>query len=450
MTVRKSLVFYAMLLVASVLRLASEPAANISFFILALAALFGRKEAIHALALSWLFTMLSPGIAPAASLGAVGRYAVVFASSASVFLRYRPALYQTGQKQIVLLTVALGVFFLGHSLLFSAMPDVSILKVISWTVTVATLFAAWGGLSEEQSRQLIRQLFAGLTVIMLVNLPLIVLPLGYLRNGHGFQGILNHPQAFGSTMSLLGVWLALGLLTLPRPPWKVGIFTGSCLILIVMSEARTAGFALVGGVILSIVVAGLLSRQRIAVLFPGLRSSRVILVVFTSLFLAIALAPKLVDSLDTYVSKRSNVEGVLAAYEKSRGRLMERMWENISEKPMTGIGFGIASEPLAMRITRDPIFNLPVGSPIEKGVLPFAVVEEVGIFGFSLVLLWGWSILRRALKGGGAAIGLLATIILLNFGESTFFSVGGMGMLSMILLGWVATRGNGVGASSNA
>jgi hypothetical protein len=448
--VRKSLFFYGMLLVALVLRLASEPTANISFFVLALAAFFGRKEAIQALAISWLLTMLSPGIAPAAPLGAVGRYAVIFAAAASVFLRYRPALYQAGQKQIMLLTVALGVFFLGHSLLFSAMPDVSILKVISWTVTVATLFAAWGGLSEEQSGQLIRQLFAGLTMVMLVSLPLVVLPLGYLRNGHGFQGILNHPQAFGPTMSLLGVWVALGLLTLPRPPWKMVLFTGVCLVLIVMSEARTAGFALVGGVISSIVVAGLLSKQRIAVLFPGLRSSRVILVVFASLFLSIALAPKLVDSLDTYVSKRSNVEGVLEAYEKSRGRLMERMWDNIKAKPITGIGFGIASEPLTMQVARDPIFNLPVGASIEKGVQPLAVVEEVGLFGLFLVLLWGWGILRRALKGGGAAIGLLATIILLNFGESTFFSVGGMGMLSMILLGWVATRENGVGASGSA
>jgi hypothetical protein len=439
-----------MLLVALALRLASEPTANISFFVLALVALFGRKEAIQALALSWLLTMLSSGIAPPASFGAVGRYAVIFAAAASVFLRYRPALYQVAQKQIVLLTVALGVFFLGHSILFSAMPDVSILKVISWTVAVATLFTAWGGLSEEQSGQLIRQLFAGLTMVMLFSLPLVVLPLGYLRNGHGFQGILNHPQAFGPTMSLLGVWVALGLLTLPRPPWKMVLFTGACLVLIVMSEARTAGFALVGGVISSIVVAGLLSKQRIALLFPGLRSSRVILVVFASLFLAIALAPKLVGSLDTYVSKRSNVEGVLAAYEKSRGGLMERMWANIKEKPMTGIGFGIASEPLAMQVTRDPIFNIPVGASIEKGVLPIAVVEEVGLLGFFLVLLWGWGILRRALKGGGAAIGLLATIILLNFGESTFFSVGGMGMLSMILLGWVATRENGVGAGGNA
>jgi hypothetical protein len=440
MRLRKSLFFYIFLMVVLIFRMGSETTANISFFLLALIAFLGRKEAIMALAFSWLLTMLSPGIAPDAALGAVGRYAIIFSAAASVFLRYRSSQYQSGQKRIVLLTVALGVFFLVHSLLFSAIPDVSILKAISWTVTVATLFAAWGGLSAGQSEKLTRQLFTGLTLVMVASLPLIALPLGYLRNGHAFQGILSHPQAFGPTMSLLGIWVVLGMLTLSRPPWKIVLFAGTCLALILMSEARTAGFAMVGGIISSIIVTGLLTRESVIKLFPGVRSKRVILVVFSSVFMAIAFAPRLVDRLDTYVSKRAGAESVIVAYDKSRGRLIGRMWENIEKHPMTGIGFGIASNPMEMQVTRDPIFNLPVGASIEKGVLPLAVVEEVGAFGFLFVLLWGWSILRAALRSGGTAVGLLGTIILLNFGESTFFSAGGMGMLSLVLLGWIATR----------
>ncbi len=426
---------------AVAMRLASEPTADISYLLLAIYALFGRVQAIQALALSWLFTMISPGIAPLASLGALGRYTIIFSAAISVFLRFRPARYQTSEKQLLFSTMALSAFFLVHSLLFSAIPDVSVLKVISWTLTVTTLFAAWGGLNADQRDALIHQLFKGLTLVLIVSLPLIVMPLGYLRNAHGFQGILNHPQAFGTTIALLGIWVAAGLLTLSRPPWRLVLFTGACVILIFMSEARTAGFALVGGIVSSVMVTVLLSKQRIAVLYPGLRNPRVILVIVCSLFLAIVFAPKLVDSLDTYVSKRSNVQGILAAYENSRGRLIEDMWRNIEKRPMTGIGFGIASNPSTMRVTRDPIFNLPVGASIEKGVLPLAIVEEVGVIGFLLVLLWGWGILRRALKGGGAAVGLLATIILLNFGESTFFSVGGMGMLPLVFLGWIATSG---------
>ena len=450
MRLHKSQLTYILLSVALIFRVWSETTANISFFMLAFMAFFGKKEAILALAFSWLLTMLSPGIAPAASLGAVGRYAIIFSAAVSVFLLYRSSQYQFSEKKIVLLTIALGVFLLVHSLFFSAMPDVSILKTVSWTVTAATLFAAWGGLSAAQSEQVVRQLLIGLTLIMLASLPFAVLPLGYLRNGTGFQGVLNHPQALGPTMSLLGVWVVLGMLTLPRPPWKIVSIAGTSLVLIVMSEARTAGLALVGGVMAAVVVAGALSRQPVARLFPGFRSRRVLVVVFFSVGIAIPFAPKLLGGLDTYISKRGGEESVVAAYDRSRGGLMGKMWSNIEKYPMTGIGFGIASNPSEMQITRDPIFNLPVGASIEKGVLPLAVVEEVGVFGFLFVLLWGVSVLRVALKKGGAAVGILGTIILLNFGESTLFSVGGMGMLSLILLGWVAAGKSGERGNSSA
>jgi len=84
--------------------------------------------------------------------------------------------------------------------------------------------------------------------------------------------------------------------------------------------------------------------------------------------------------------------------------------------------------------------NLPVSVSVEKGVLPLAILEEVGVIGFLVIVLWGRATVWKTLKGGGAAVGLLATIILLNFGESTFFSVGGFGMLPTVLLGWIATR----------
>ncbi len=450
MKVRRSLVINCILLFALALRLLSETMADISFFILALVALCGRKEAILALTLSWLFTMLSPGIAPAATLGAVGRYAVIFAAAASVFLRFRAALYPAGPKRIILSTVALGLFFLVHSIFFSVMPAVSALKIVSWTVTVATLFAAWGGLSRQHSDQLIELLFRGLTMVLLVSLPLVALPLGYLRNGQGFQGILGHPQAFGPTMALLGIWLTLGLLTLSRPPWRMVLLAGSCFVLIMLSEARTAGFALVCGLVCSMLYSTLFRQESTVRLYPGLGNPRIMTALFLAAFMAVAFASGLADRLDSYVSKRQEVDGLIAAYDRSRGRLVDAMWANIREYSLTGIGFGIASNPAGMQVTRDPIFNLPVGASIEKGVLPLAVVEEVGLFGSVLVLVWAWGVFRRAVQGGVVALGLLATIALLNLGESTFFSVGGMGMLSLVLLGWIATPGRSGQSGANA
>ena len=51
------------------LRLASPATADISYLVLAGYALFGRQQAIQALFVLWLITMLSPGLAPESSIG---------------------------------------------------------------------------------------------------------------------------------------------------------------------------------------------------------------------------------------------------------------------------------------------------------------------------------------------------------------------------------------------
>lgn len=439
MKVGTTWIVYSMVLVAIFLRVASEATANVSFFLLAFIAICGVREAVQALALSWLFSMINPGLTPDASLDAVGRYLIVLAASFSVFVRYKPHLYQGPQKRLILYTLGLGLFLLVHSMLFSAVPGVSVLKAISWTLTFTTLLAAWGRLERDQQERLVRQIFFGLTIVMLLSLPLIATALGYLRNGSGFQGVLSHPQAFGPAMSLLGVWAAMNLLALPRPSWNMVLIAGACLVLIVMSEARTAGFAFVGGIVSSLLLTSITTRQKVGVLFPGLRSARVALVLASSAVAVLAFAPQLSEQVSTYISKRSGQQEILEAYKQSRGGLIDPMWKNIEDRPLTGIGFGIASKPAAIKISTDPFFDFPVGAPVEKGVLPIAVVEEIGLPGFFIVLLWGWAILRRSLRGGGVAIGVLAGIALINFGEATLFSPGGMGMLSLVLLGWVAT-----------
>lgn len=66
--------------------------------------------------------------------------------------------------------------------------------------------------------------------------------------------------------------------------------------------------------------------------------------------------------------------------------------------------------------------------------MPVAVVEELGIFGALAVLGWLLVVLRRGAQAGVQRFAVLITLVLVNFGESMFFSVGGMGMLLLILL----------------
>jgi hypothetical protein len=434
---------FAYVMIALAARLASESTADASFLLLAAYALFGRGPAIQAIALSWLFSMLSPGIAAEPPSAAIGRYAVLVAGAASVLARSK--VFHDGMKvrRVTMITVLLGLFFFVHSLLFSPIVDVSVLKSVSWTLAMATLIAAWLGLREEERGTVADNIYIGLVVLMIVSLPLLALPVGYLANKTGFQGVLNHPQAFGSTMALLGAWAASRMLGKRRPPWSAVVLVSACIALVVLSEERTAGFALVFGVGSAAVLAPRASGRSVRAVLPGLRSKRVYLLGGAVLVGVVLAGPRLESVVTGFISKsgRPGVNSLLAAYALSRGQLTENMWANIQVKPIQGIGFGVPSDPTAMDVKRDPVFGLPTSAVIEKGVLPLAVLEELGIIGFAAVAAWVLLLLRRSSAGGISPFAVVLTALFLNMGESTLFSAGGMGLLPLVLIGWAFACG---------
>jgi hypothetical protein len=342
-----------------------------------------------------------------------------------------------------MITVLLGLFFFVHSFLFSSIVDVSVLKSVSWTLAMATLIAAWSGLREEERSAVADSIYIGLVVLMIVSLPLLVLPVGYMTNKTGFQGVLNHPQAFGLTMALLSAWAASRMLGKRQPPWSTVVLVGACLALVVLSEARTAGFALVFGVGSAAVLVPSASGRSARAVLPGLRSKRVYLLGGAVLVGVVLAGPRLESVVTDFISKsgRAGVNSLSAAYERSRGQLIENMWANIQVKPIQGIGFGVPSDPTSVDIKRDSVFGLPTSAPIEKGVLPLAVLEEVGIIGFAAVAAWVLLLLRRSAIGGISPFTVVLTALFLNMGEAGLFSAAGMGLLSLVLIGWAFACG---------
>lgn len=438
MSNKKDLLFIA---IAVLLRVAPEPGASLSYMAISFYALFGRSQAIQALVLSWFLTMINPGLAPEASYGSVLRFVVIIAATVSVFLRSKLIFHFKLSKGITSSTVLLGIFFVGHSFLFSPMFGVSLLKALSWTVLMSTLLAAWGGLSYKERDSLIWQIFVGLVVLLLISLPLLSEPsLGFLRNGRGFQGIFNHPQVFGVTVALLGAWATSRLFTEKRPQWaSLGLVT-VCLYVIILSQTRTAGLSMVFGTGIAILIAPLLAGKRILAVLPGLKSKRMYFILGLALVGLLTASPLLNQVSKSYIAKGTRTNSVVEAYEISRGSRIEQMWYNIQEKPLQGIGFGIASTPSLMNVEYDPVFHLPISASVEKGVMPLAVIEELGILGFLAVAIWIWAILRRSAYSGVEQLAVVMTALLLNLGESILFSPGGMGMLVLVLMGWAGSK----------
>lgn len=427
------------LLIALVMRVASDDTANLSYLVIGAYALLGRSQVIQALVLSCLFTMINPGISPDVSATSIGRYLVIGCAVLSVFMRSKVLREGRIVGVLSLQTFLLGLFLVAHSFLFSSVVDVSVLKAFSWTVTMTTLVAAWSGLRMRQRESLSRQIFGGLILLMFVSLPFIFLQVGYLRNGTGFQGVLNHSQAFGLTMALLGAWAASRIAGEKVPPWSMVMIAVACLVLVVMSEARTAGLALVLGVGCALIAASWLAGRPARLVLPGLYNKRIYILGIIVLLGGVLTGPTLVNKIDGYLSKRVDAMSLAEAYEVSRGKLIFTMVDNIQTKPFLGIGFGVASDLSLMEISREPVLGIPVGTAIEKGVLPLAVLEEVGVVGFGAIMAWVWVLLRRSSSLGVSNLAVTMTALLLNMGEYTLFSPGGMGLLSLVLIAWASS-----------
>lgn len=428
----------ALIFGAVVLRLTPETSA-LSFLVLAGYAFFGRRQAVHALALAWLFSVLNPVLAAEVSAGSTVRYIVVFASALSIAVRARNGGESTAMRQPVLATFLLCSFLLVHSLLFSVQPAISILKSISWSIVALTAMAAWCALQARERARLERQMFGGLVFVCIASLVVLPTSMGYLRNGTGFQGVLSHPQAFGATMAILSAWAVCSSLSRAAPSWPLISVGGVSVGLVIMSEARTAGLALAFGVLLAVLFGALPGKVNYPSL-AGLRHRRVHALALVLLGLVIIRGPDLAGYLSGFLEKRSDTSNLLDVYDASRGSLVRDMWSNIRREPVSGIGFGVASDLSQTGVVRDSLLGLPLTASVEKGVAPVAVLEEIGIPGFACVFLWAVAVLRRSkLAGGVPAMGVALTIFLVNLGESSLFSAGGLGTLMLLFLGWAAT-----------
>lgn len=425
------------------LRLASPATAGMAYLLLGVYAFGGRSHIVKALVLSWLCTMISPGLAPSPSIGGLGRYIVLLGASASALIWSGFGIRHFHVHRLTLTTIGLGTVIVIHSIMISPIPDVSILKAVSWTMTLTALMSAWIGMPLGQREQTVRFLFAILVFVAVASLPLLGLnSIGRLRNGTGFQGILNHPQAFGPAMGILAAWSISLFVSQPRPDYRLILLAGLSAWFVILSEARTGGLAVFVGLVLGGASIVFLTGIRPGRLFPGLSSMRLWGAFFVLIVAMLPFLESILDSLQFYLTKSGRAAGsvgVLEAYDKSRGGLIEEMLTNIRSKPLIGNGFGVASDPASMLIERDPILGLPTSASVEKGVVPIMVAEELGIPLALLVAAWVFQIVRKAAFGGFTPLVVLLTILALNMGEAILFSPGGQGLLILILFSWGAT-----------
>lgn len=255
-----------------------------------------------------------------------------------------------------------------------------------------------------------------------------------------FNGAFSHPNVHAVYASLSIVFLmSVWLLSRYRQRWLVVPMIACWGMFVAWSASRTAALSTVVGFLILAVYAKPFRSRSGQLLLPHL-SRRVIvgvgsLAAATALFWNASTNNSLVNTLTAYVMKTQakefedttqlSFEGVIL----SRKALVDFSWQNFLENPYFGIGFGVAkTETFRQNATY-------LTAPAEKGFLPTAILEEGGVIGTSMFVLFVILFARDLLKDRNVpALVMSGTFLATNLGEMTIFSPGGAGGFGWIMI----------------
>ena len=140
----------------------------------------------------------------------------------------------------------------------------------------------------------------------------------------------------------------------------------------------------------------------------------------------------------SFIQKRETSSTEVAGlFQESRGFLVDASLFNFAEHPIFGIGLGVPTNYEEVDISDyQSIAGIPISASVEKGFLPAAIVEEMGVLGalFTITLLF-MIIGRISRRFSFITLWLVLSALLINIGEAVLFSVGGLGIFVWIIVG---------------
>lgn len=392
-------------------------------------ALGGAKQAIQVLSLIVFIKFLNPALYKFSGEFGMLQWVAILLASLRLLLSASSKSFRAALPLLVFTSVAL-LLLIAQDI---KQPLISIMKLLVFTYVVFSLLAGCGNLKRGHADELSTWLITLTATVVLVSLPTFVFPyIAYQRNGAGFQGILNHPQAFGPMMAPITSWLLAGVFFTAKSklikPIAIVILL---LALMIATQART-----------SMVTVFLSLAATFLVIFfkkhdlGSIRIGRAIglgLLAICVLVIVAASSKTFVDKLTGYVYKgdSKNIDQALS----SRSGGVASQWQYFINHPFTGCGFGAyPSGEYPSGVVE--VMGIPISAPTEKGFLPTAILEETGIFG-GLAFLYALITLgKRVSKNGDIRwMAVFFACIFVNVGEMGIFSPGGFGLYYWLLIG---------------
>jgi hypothetical protein len=404
-----------------------------------LGALIGPAYAIRALMVATLITYANPAIVKLDTEASVLARLVMLAA----VLRVLPMVRGADLRRIWPIWL-LGAACAFTSFMTSPALEISIMKVVTFTLVASTVIVAFGRIPPQRMARLQTWILSvGLTVIALSALTLLKGGLGIGGDG-GLQGLLDQPQALGIFIAPYAAWAIAGVLLMRRRSSRFELWVAlATIVLIILTRARTAAFSAMFAVAF-VTLMRLWARRR-AQQAP-LGRPLAVGAAAVAVLLVIAATTGQVGRVIThfaYKDAEHAQQGLGAAFYESRGGGVVAEWHNFLDSPWLGNGFGVYPDGrFPSGVVR--VFGIPISAPIEKGFLPTAILEETGLLGTATLLLLVWSLARGAWRAEDLRWrAMFIACLAVNIGECVFLSPGGIGLLQWLLMGACVTAYRG-------
>jgi len=260
-----------------------------------------------------------------------------------------------------------------------------------------------------------------------------------LKNGQEvtslFKGMTMHSQSLGPIVIMLFIVLLGDLVfAVRRSDLLYVLLILLCPLLVFKTSSRTALGGLVFG--LAVLLRYIMQSRGLR---RGWKSKVLSTIVVVSIVgsAALLILPSVRESATVFLLKTKNVEaGDLTLENVTSSRLGK--WEegiaNFKRSPLLGNGFQVSEDMAALRAG----FTV-LSAPVEKSVWVSAVLEETGIIGFLVFVVFVLSVLiqgekHRCYIGNTAFLTLLVS----NMGEFTLFSMSYTGgfQWAMVFVGY--------------
>ena len=412
----------------------------IVYFAVAAYALRGVKESVQALCVLFLLNLMNHGIMPPFSGQSAIRWLVFFTACGRII--FQRQFHVPQNRSVIAPLFVFSSVILLFSVLFSYEPAVSISKIIMFTIGVYSIMTAFDILKSDKEYWN-SWFFTFFAFMVFVSVPIYFTGLGYYRHGpsFGFQGILYHSQSFGAFLAPVAVWSTIMLFREGKKPLPLIMLTLLSLFFILETRARTALLAVllaIGTVLIIDIVKGMDKSILVKWIFGKPVRVAIVSLVLVGVVINVGTIEEVFSE---FTAKGREIDSYYDEYQRSRGFLIEASMENFRKHPVTGIGFGVHSNYQSVRVEHDGMFGIPIAASVEKGFLISATLEEIGIAGFAVFLFLVISIGRVIFSGRDLVlISLFLTCIFINIGEMIFFSFGGLGLYSWLLMGYATVE----------